>query len=68
MVFPPKPTHPTGEPILATFNPLAEVVEVETCAGKVHIEWNPDAAVASVERISKRYFTPLLVPPPLIDK
>ena len=23
MVLPPKPTHPVGEPLLATFNPLA---------------------------------------------
>ncbi len=51
MVLPPKPTHPTGEPLLATFNPLAEVVEVETYAGKVHIEWDPDAAVTPLGQL-----------------
>ena len=51
MVLPPKPAHPTGEHPLATFNPLAEIVEVETYAGKVHIEWDPDAAVTPLGQL-----------------
>jgi hypothetical protein len=51
MVLPPKPTHPTGEPPLAIFNPLAEAVAVETYAGKVHIEWDPDAAVTPLGQL-----------------
>ena len=51
MVLPPKPTHPTGEPPLAIFNPLAEAVAVETYAGKVHIEWDADAAVTPLGQL-----------------
>ena len=51
MVLPPKPTHPAGEPLLATFNPLAEAMEVETYAGKVHIEWDPDATVTPLGQL-----------------
>ncbi len=45
MVLPPKPSHPTGELLAIPLNPLAEAIEVETYAGKVHVEWDPDAAV-----------------------
>ena len=51
MVLPPKPAHPTGEQPLATLNPLVEAMEVETYAGKVHIEWDPDAAVTPLGQL-----------------
>jgi len=51
MVPPPRPAHPAGEQPLAILNPLAEAVEVETCAGKVHIEWAPDAAVTPLGQL-----------------
>ena len=51
MVLPPRPTHPTGEQLLATLNPLVEAVEVETYAGKVHIEWDPEAAVTPLGQL-----------------
>jgi hypothetical protein len=51
MVLPPKPTHPTGEQAFATLNPLVEAMEVETYAGRVHIEWDPDAAVTPLGQL-----------------
>ena len=51
MVLPPKPTHPTGEQLCPSFNPLAEAIEVETYAGKIHVEWDPDAAVTPLGQL-----------------
>jgi len=48
MVLPPKTSHPLGERSLAVENVLPEAVEVETYAGKLHIEWDPDAAVTPI--------------------
>ncbi len=38
MVLPPESDHPGGEQLPATRNPLSEAVEVDTFAGKLHIE------------------------------
>jgi len=51
MVLPPKPSHPTGEPLSTPFNPLAEAIEVETYAGKVQVEWDPEAAVTPLGQL-----------------
>ena len=51
MVLPPKPTHPTGEALTTLLNPLTEAIEVETYAGKVHVEWDPEAAVTPLGQL-----------------
>ena len=51
MVLPPKPLHPMGERILAEEHPLSKAIEVETFAGKVHVEWDPTAAVTPIGQL-----------------
>jgi len=51
MAFPLKSSHPTGEQLSTSLNPLAEAIEVETYAGKVHVEWDPDAAVTPLGQL-----------------
>ena len=48
MVLPPKTVHPEGEAKISTKNVLSKAVEVETYAGKVHVEWDPTAAVTPI--------------------
>jgi hypothetical protein len=38
-------THPLGETKPKALIPLSEPVTVETFSGRVHVEWNPDAAI-----------------------
>jgi len=47
-VLPPKPRHPASENILAEEHPLSKAIEVEIFAGKVHVEWDPTAAVTPI--------------------
>jgi len=51
MVLPPKSVHPAGEQPLFKKSPFAEAIEVETYAGKLHIEWDPDAAVTPMGQL-----------------
>ncbi len=51
MVLPQKSNHPTGEQLPATRNPLSEAVEVDTFAGKLHIEWDPNATVTPMGQL-----------------
>ena len=51
MVLPPRELHPTGEDILAERRPLSSAIEVETFAGKVHVEWDPSAAVTPIGQL-----------------
>ena len=51
MVLPPKSDHPTGDQALATRNPLSEAVEVDTYAGKLHIEWDSNAQVTPMGQL-----------------
>jgi len=51
MVLPPKPTHPMGEALTTPLNPLTQAIEVETYAGKVHVEWDPEAAVTPLGQL-----------------
>ncbi len=51
MVLPPKPAHPMGEHHLPEKKPLSSAVEVETFAGKVHVEWDPTAAVTPIGQL-----------------
>ncbi len=51
MVRPSKPSHPSGEQASAVNKVLPEAVEVETYAGKLQIEWDPDAAVTPIGQL-----------------
>jgi len=51
MVLPPKALHPAGEAVLAEKRPLSTAIEVETFAGKVHVEWDPTAAVTPIGQL-----------------
>ena len=51
MVLPPKLLHPKGEAILSEKRPLSTAIEVETFAGKVHVEWDPTAAVTPIGQL-----------------
>ncbi len=51
MVLPPKVIHPTGESDLAEKQSLSTAIEVETFAGKVHVEWDPTAAVTPIGQL-----------------
>lgn len=55
MVLPPKPIHPTGElpEVLNKPNLLAANVSlaVETFGGRVHVEWDPQAAVTPLGQL-----------------
>ena len=51
MVLPPKLTHPMGEAKLPEKTALFEAVEVETFGGKLHVEWDHDAAVTPIGQL-----------------
>lgn len=51
MVRPSKLSHPSGEQTSAVNKVLPEAVEVETYAGKLQIEWDPDAAVTPIGQL-----------------
>ena len=51
MSFPLKPTHPEGEQPLVARNPLSEAIEVDTFAGKLHIEWDSNASVTPMGQL-----------------
>jgi len=45
MSYPFGVTHPAGEELSDKIEVLPEAVEVDTFAGKVHVEWDQNAAV-----------------------
>jgi hypothetical protein len=51
MVLLPKPFHPKSEARLPVKTALFEAVEVDTYAGKVHVEWDQDAAVTPIGQL-----------------
>ena len=51
MNLPPKTTHPKGEPLSTTKSQLPAAIDVDTYDGKVHIEWDPDAAVTPLGQL-----------------
>jgi len=51
MVLPPNTVHPEGESDVAEKRPLTTAIEVETFAGKVHVEWDPTAAVTPIGQL-----------------
>jgi hypothetical protein len=56
MILPPKKTHPTGElpEALTKPNLLAENIKlaVDTFGGRVHVEWDPQAAVTPLGQLA----------------
>jgi len=51
MVLPPKALHPADEAVLTEKRPLSTAIEVETFAGRVHVEWDPTAAVTPIGQL-----------------
>lgn len=51
MASPFKSTHPKGESQSSSKNVLSEVVEVDTFAGKLHVEWDQTAAVTPIGQL-----------------
>ena len=51
MVLPPKLIHPEGEANLPAKKQLSGAIEVETFAGKIHVEWDPTAAVIPIGQL-----------------
>jgi hypothetical protein len=51
MVLPPKVLHPAGEAVVAEKRPFSTAIQVETCAGKVHVEWDSMAAVTPIGQL-----------------
>jgi hypothetical protein len=51
MVLPNKSTHPESEAKLSPKTALSKAIEVETFAGKVHVEWDPAAAVTPIGQL-----------------
>lgn len=51
MPSPVKPAHPLGESNLPVELGLPKDIEVDTYAGKLHIEWDPDAAVTPIGQL-----------------
>lgn len=51
MVLPPKMIHPTGEEDRVEEKPLSSAIEVDTFTGKVHVEWDPTAAVTPIGQL-----------------
>ncbi len=51
MILPPKPNHPKDEMPAPAKNHLLEAIQVETYAGKIHIEWDQEAAVTPMGQL-----------------
>lgn len=51
IVLPPKSNHPLGDQSPAIKNILSEAIEVETFAGKLHIQWDAEAAVTPIGQL-----------------
>ena len=43
--------HPNGEAITSAKTALSQAIEVETFTGKVHVEWDPTAAVTPIGQL-----------------
>ena len=52
MVLPPEVVHPAGEVEMPQKQALSTAIEVETYAGKVHVEWDPTAAVTPIGQLA----------------
>jgi len=52
MVLPPEVVHPVGEVEIPKKQALSTAIEVETYAGKIHVEWDPTAAVTPIGQLA----------------
>ncbi len=52
MVLPPEVVHPAGEVEIPQKQALSTAIEVETYAGKIHVEWDPTAAVTPIGQLA----------------
>jgi hypothetical protein len=52
MVLPPKAAHPEGDVKLPEKNILSSAIEVDTYGGKIHVEWDPTAAVTPIGQLA----------------
>lgn len=52
MILTSRSTHPMGEVTLPEKSPLASAMEVETYGGKIHVEWDPTAAVTPIGQLA----------------
>ena len=52
MVLPPEVVHPAGEVEKPQKQALSTAIEVETYAGKIHVEWDPTAAVTPIGQLA----------------
>ena len=43
--------HPLGETKMQALIPLADPVAVDTFGGRIHVEWNPQAAVTPLGQL-----------------
>ncbi len=51
MILPPDITHPKGEALPVSKKAMIEAIEVDTFDGKVHVEWDPTAAVTPIGQL-----------------
>jgi hypothetical protein len=52
MVLPAQVVHPAGEVEIPQKQALLAAIEVETYAGKIHVEWDPTAAVTPIGQLA----------------
>jgi len=52
MKLPPATVHPQGELKIPEKKALSIAIEVETYAGKVHVDWDPTAAVTPIGQLA----------------
>jgi len=52
MVLPPAVVHPAGEVKVPEKKALSTAIEVETYGGKIHVEWDPTAAVTPIGQLA----------------
>ncbi len=52
MVLPPAEIHPVGEVDRLEKSALSTAIEVETYGGKIHVEWDPTAAVTPIGQLA----------------
>ena len=52
--------HPAGETEPTRLNPVSESVTVETFDGRIHVDWNSDAAIADLKAFQFKHRLPRL--------
>jgi hypothetical protein len=52
MILPPDVVHPAGEVEMPQKQALSTAIEVKIYAGKIHVEWDPTAAVTPIGQLA----------------